>query len=272
MSNIVTIITDLGEKGFYLGSVKGTLLSVFPDLHIVDITTSVTPFDISEAVYILRHTWHHFPKNTVHLVIVEDRTITTRRILAAEHEQHYIIAPDNGILSLFFEDKNLKIFEINKRLLHVNHPSLPTRLLMACAAARIASGSTPADLGDLIIKIHQKTSPPPVITPHAIRGSVIYIDSFYNAITNITRDLFEKICHNRPFTIYLKRKENERNRSESNFQIHQDFSDVPEGEKVFHFNSAGNLVISINKGKATSLLGLNKDSIIHIEFHDSTIS
>jgi S-adenosyl-L-methionine hydrolase (adenosine-forming) len=266
VSGVITIITDLGEKGFYLGSVKGAILKEFPKANIIDITKSITHFEISEAVYVLKNSWHHFPEKTVHLVLVENRTITARKILAAEHENHFFVAPDNGILSLFFEERNLKIFEIDKRELNPSNNTLPSRLLMAVTAAKIAAGTSPADIGKLKVDLFRKTSPPPVVTPNSIRGSVIYTDGFSNVITDITQQLFDEVGQNRQFNLFVKRKENERHRSESITLIHKDYSDVPEGEKVFHFNSTGNLVVSINKGKATSLLGLMKDSIINIEF------
>jgi hypothetical protein len=266
LSPIITIVTDLGEKGYYLGSVKGAILKVLPQANIIDITRHISPFDIGEAVYVLKNSWYHFPEKTVHLILVENRTATLGKILAAEHENHYFVAPDNGIFSLFFEDKNLKIFEVDKKLIQTANQAMPIRLLMAVTAARIAAGSAPADLGKLKIDLYRKTSPLPVVTQNSIRGSVIYIDGFQNVITDITQQLFEQVRQNRRFSIFVKRKESERQREQTTTLIHKDYSDVSEGEKVFHFNSSGHLVISINKGKATSLLGLTKDSIINIEF------
>jgi len=265
LNGVITIITDIGEKGYYLGSVKGTMLKEFPSANIVDITKQISPYEISEAVFVLKNSWYHFPEKTVHLILVENRTITTRRILAAEYENHYFVAPDNGIFSLFFQEQNLKIFEVDKKLVNPDNPLLPSKLLMAKTAAKIASGTDPADIGKIKIDIFKFLGSNPAVNENSIKGSVTFVDGFHNVITNISRELFDSVGKQRAFNIYVKRKPSERN-NDWNSQLHADYSEVPEGEKVFHFNSSGNMVISINKGKASGLLGLTKDSSINIEF------
>jgi S-adenosyl-L-methionine hydrolase (adenosine-forming) len=265
LSGVITIITDIGEKGYYLGSVKGIMLKQFASANIIDITTQITPFSITEAVFVMQNSWMHFPEKTVHLVLVEDRTVTTRKILIAEHENHFFIAPDNGIFGLFFKEENLKIFEADKKEINPDNPLLPSKLLMAMIAGKIASGIPASDLGKLIIDLYKYSDVRPVITENSIRGSIVFIDGFHNAITDISADLFKRIGKNRDFRIIVKRKLSD-DKNEDDSMIHKDYSDVAEGEKVFHFNSAGSIVISINKGKASGLLGISRQSIINIEF------
>ncbi|RZK60101.1 MAG: hypothetical protein EOO91_02665 [Pedobacter sp.] len=91
-------------------------------------------------------------------------------------------------------------------------------------------------------------------------GSVIYIDTFCNVITNITKDLFTKIQRNRDFTLYFRK-------SETITQLSWHYNEVPEGEKLCLFGISNHLEIAINKGKASGLLGLHLSDIVRVEFH-----
>ncbi len=276
MSAVITLITDTGDIDYYIGSVKGAILSECPGAQIIEISKSVKPFHIDEAAYLLKNSWLHFPKGTAHIVLVENRTVTARRILISEHEGHFFVAPDNGIFSLLFEDRNLKIFELDKKIINPENLPMPSRIIMAKAAARLVTGFHIGDLGHLKVDIFRKLEKSPVITDNAIRGSVVYIDAYHNVITNIRKDLFEKQVQQKNFSIALKRLRRIREigyvpelygdgRADHISEINNDYSDVSEGEKLCLFNSNGYLVIAINKGNAAGLLGLDLDSIVQVE-------
>ena len=100
----------------------------------------------------------------------------------------------------------------------------------------------------------------PVIEKDIIRGSVVYIDTFCNVITNITKDLFTRIQKNRDFTLYFRK-------SETITQLSWHYNEVQEGEKLCLFGISNHLEIAINKGKASGLLGLHLGDIVRVEFH-----
>ena len=100
----------------------------------------------------------------------------------------------------------------------------------------------------------------PTVDQSSIRGSVIYIDSFDNIISNITKELFDKIGNGRKFTIFLRRSE---------YDIHtinKNYFDDDAGEIVALFNREGFLKLAINHGKASGLLGMKLMDTIRIEF------
>jgi len=92
---------------------------------------------------------------------------------------------------------------------------------------------------------------------------IIYIDSYKNVITNITREIFKDFGKDRKFTICF------RNPDYNISLIHQNYHDVAVGERLALFTSGGFLEIAINNGTAASLLGLKLGEIIRIEFHDT---
>ncbi len=259
LNGIITLVTDLKDQDYYLGSVKGTIYSAFKGAQLVDISNSVEHFDTRQAAIIIKNSWYTFPVGTTHLVLVEDRTIVTDKLLMAEEGGHYFVAPDNGIFSLLFEDLNLKIFEIDNKLIYNSNKRMPIRLLMATVAAKIASGIAPQELGRLKVDTVKKTLLGVGISENGINGSVIFIDQFQNMITNITETDFESARKGRGFTISVRR-------GDWLNRIHHNFNEVPEGGLVCHFNSLGNLVISINKMKSRKLTGLQLESPVNIKF------
>ena len=100
----------------------------------------------------------------------------------------------------------------------------------------------------------------PTIDANAIRATIIYIDSFGNAVLNITKEVFDKECKNRPFVIYMRRSEYIITKISSSYE------DVSYGEIVAFFNSNDQLEIALNKSKAAGLLGLKVMDAIRIDF------
>lgn len=256
---IITLTTDLGEKDFYQSALKGSIISLLPDVNLIDITHNISPFNIQQAAFTLKNAFTYFPKQTVHLVGIDSVFNQDTRYLAIKYKGHYFVGSDNGIFSLMFEDKAEEIVEINiiqdLKFLH-----FPLTDILAKAACHLAGGGEIKDIGIPVAALKEKVNLQPVIEKDIIRGSVIYIDSFQNVITNITRDLFTRVQQNRDFTLYFRR-------NESISQLSWHYNEVPEGEKLCLFGISDYLEIAINKGNASGLLGLHLGDIVRIEFH-----
>ena len=72
---LITLTTDLGTKDSYLASVKGSIHNQLQDIEIIDITNDVSPFNIHEAAFVLKNCYKDFPKNTIHIVSVDDEIL-----------------------------------------------------------------------------------------------------------------------------------------------------------------------------------------------------
>ena len=68
---IITLTTDFGEKDYFAGATKGAIYSELPDVKIVDISHSVSPFNIPEAAYIIQNAYNSFPKGTIHIIGID---------------------------------------------------------------------------------------------------------------------------------------------------------------------------------------------------------
>lgn len=255
---IITLTTDLGDKDIYQAALKGSILKLLPQVNIVDITHAVSAFNVPQAAFILKNSYHYFPEKTVHLIGIDTVYNNNTKYLAISYKNHYFVGADNGIFSLIFNEEPDMIVEIDI-LQDLKFLHFPLADIFVKAACHLAEGGSLEDIGVLTKDVEQKMSLQPVIESNLIKGSVIYIDSFQNVITNITKDLFSKVQNGRRFVLYFKRNE-----SINHLSWH--YSEVPEGEKLCLFGISNHLEIAINKGNASGLLGLNYGDIVRIEF------
>jgi S-adenosylmethionine hydrolase len=255
---IITLTTDLGYKDFYQAALKGSILSQLSNANIVDISHDISAFNIPQAAFILRNAFHHFPKGTVHLIGIDSVFNEKTRYLALKYREHYFVGSDNGIFSLLFEEEPAEIVELNI-MQDLKYLHFPLSDIFPKAATHLARGGRLKDIGIPVSGVEDRMTLQPVIERDIIRGSVIYIDSFQNIITNITKEIFTRVQLNRDFTLFFKR-------NESISQLSWHYNEVPEGEKLCLFGISNHLEIAINKGNASGLLGLHLGDIVRIEF------
>jgi hypothetical protein len=237
-----------------LPRLKGYLLSANPGLQLVDVSHDIPNYDIVEAAFIIRKVWRHFPAGTIHLLSVNDFYQPKGRLLACLVDGHFFIGPDNGIFSLVFQRKPAEVFALDRA---AKAPSLSAAY--ADAVAHITSGKPFHEIGLPTPQITERLAFHPVIGPDYIRGSVSFIDKFDNAITNVSQQLFEQVGKGRAFELLIKRNAAIDGIS---FRYH----DVPEGESLVKFDSDGWLEIAINLGRAATLLGIEPEDTVQIEF------
>jgi S-adenosylmethionine hydrolase len=253
---IVTLTSDFGLADYYVAVIKGALLCQNQNLNIIDITHNIKTYDIVQGAFVLKNAFSSFPKETIHILSVNNFYSKKNCFLAVRFEGHYFIGPDNGIFSLLFDENPKDIYELE----YDEKSDFPLKDIFSKAVGHITSGLPFNEIGIKVDEIEERISFQPVISKSQIRGAVIQIDRYENVIVNITKDLFEQVSENRKFAIYFKRFDPIK-------KISNNYSDVAVGERLCFFNSSGYLEIAINMGKASSMLGLNIDDSIQIDFN-----
>ncbi|PLX10271.1 MAG: hypothetical protein C0598_10755 [Marinilabiliales bacterium] len=256
---IITITSDWGHTDFYQASVKGMIYKYLPHATIVDISHSITPFDIVEASFIIKNAYKSFPEGSVHIIGIGTEETMTHVHSAIYYDNHYFVGNDNGIFSLIFDHKPEKMVELD--ILHdssVNTFSSRDRFVKA--AAHLAEGKPIEELGDEKTELETKIPFEPSSDNNGIKGIVTYIDNFENLFTNISFEFFNKMVNGKKFTIGFN--------SYTVDKISSSYADVRPGEIVAIFASNGMLEIAINKGNAASLLGMKKMSHVYISFEE----
>lgn len=253
--NTVTLISDFGGKDHYVAAVKGALLSTVNELRIVDITHQVPAFDIIRAAHLLRNSYPYFPKGTLHIASVNPFTEQPQQYIALCMEDHFFIAPNNGLLSILFDPPEKEVYELE--IAETGSFILPG--LLAKASAHLFSGKPLHEIGLPVRHFEKRFQLQPVISHNQIRGIVLHIDHYGNAVTNISRDLFEEVRNGRKFEVYFKRHE-------PITHIVSNYSEMEVGYPLCLFNSAGLLEIALNCDHAASMLGLKPDDSVQVEF------
>ena len=273
--SIITLTTDYGLKDHFVGALKGKILSQHFDAKIVDISHHVDQFNISEANYIISSAYNSFPKGTVHIIGIDIELTNDNQHIVMQWNDHYFIAADNGILSMLIQKiKPQKIVAINihDRLL----PEATDMDVFVTVAVHIAKGGLLNVIGKEIKSIKEVTELQPVIASdlNSIKGYVVYIDHFGNAVTNISKKMFIDVAKGRPYEVNFKNK-----KVKSIFAKYSDIEttdkqplSIISGKALAIFNEAGFLEIGLYKsnpkiGSASSLLGLTYRDFVMINFN-----
>ncbi|PWU01989.1 MAG: hypothetical protein C5B52_06290 [Bacteroidetes bacterium] len=245
---LLTLTSDIGQKDYLTGAIKGQLMQISSAFHLVDISHNLTPFNYPQAAYVCRNAIRNFPDFTFHIVLVNLFEIKPEQILVAFHNHQYIICADNGLLTMILEGRPEVVVGIPLDKSGFRD-SLYIIRTIGKAILSISEGEALDKIGNPEPEYIEKHPLRPMLNEDWIDGQIIFIDHFENVIVNITRDDFEAQRKGRSFRIIFKR-------DEMIDKISETYADVPEGEKLALFNSAGYLEIAINKGNAAGLLGL----------------
>jgi len=246
---LITLTSDIGERDFLTGAIKGQLLQVNPEFNIIDISHSLPPFNYPQAAYVCRNTIKNFAAGTFHIILLDMFDEKPEHLLLAEHNGHYIGCADNGLLTMILEEAPQKVIGLSLEKTQQKN-TLYCINIFANTFNDIINGKSIESIGNSDISMHIKNPLKPLLGANWIEGQIIFIDNFENVIINITKEEFEAQRKGRSFNIVFKR-------DEMIDKISETYADVSEGEKLALFNSAGYLEIAINKGNAAGLFGLH---------------
>ncbi len=259
--HIITLTSDWNENDYYVASLKGKLLSTCPEAQIIDLNHRIKPFHIAQAAFVVRNSYPHFPDNTVHIIAVNSEPEPDGLLLGARKENQYFLCADNGLLGLLGGSEPEVVVKLRGK--HMDQPgSFVSLTIFSDIACALAAGTPISELGEPTTTYDRQTPLRATIEENTITGSIIHIDSYQNAISNISRELFDRVGKGKPFTIYVQSKHYKISR------INQRYNETGPGDLLAIFNSAGLLEIAIRNGNAAGLLKLTTDSTLRVEFKE----
>jgi S-adenosylmethionine hydrolase len=258
---IITLTTDFGTSDHFAGVMKGVVARIAPNARVVDITHQITPYEILEGAFVIAETWKHFPKSSIHVVIVDPGVGSARRPILAAAGGHYFIAPDNGVLSMIFDAAKAKVRVIsNPKMMarEISH-TFHGRDIFAPAAAHLAKGAAPSRFGTLI-EDHVRIDGihPSMTLPNVWHGQILQVDRFGNLITNFDARALPRLSK---FELRVGKR-----------RIHRlalTFSEAAIGALVLVAGSSGYLEIVANQRSAAQMLGCGVRSPVELEIYDA---
>ncbi|HKZ03581.1 MAG TPA: SAM-dependent chlorinase/fluorinase [Pyrinomonadaceae bacterium] len=247
----ISLLSDFGDGDYFVGAMKGTILSINPEARVVDISHSIQPQDIEAAAFTLLAGYQSFPAGAIHVAVVDPGVGSGRRPILVQAGNYFFVGPDNGIFSYIFDrEADFTVFHLTNEQ-YFRQPVSATfhgRDIFAPVAAVLSLGISPRKLGKEIgDPIRLQALQPERLKSGRLRGRVIHIDRFGNCITNIRRDDFTA-----PATLEIGKKTI---KSFKRF-FADEGKDTDEGkDKLFGvWGSAGFLELAANNASAAKLL------------------
>jgi S-adenosylmethionine hydrolase len=253
---IITLTSDYGANTYYAAALKARLLALLPQIVLVDISHNLPPYDLTQAAFLVQSCMPNFVQQTVHIIAVDTNLALHQRILVGLRQNQWVIAADNGFLSMVSNSWD-KIFYVNQSLVNMNDLS-PEKNVFTLVAANIING---VSFESYLIETNPNVvldNLKPVIGVEQIRATIVHVDGYDNAITNLDKQQFADWIGDSNYKIFYRKKE-------SLEKIEDNYSMVSPGSGVAVFNDMGWLEIAINRGQGRSLLGLKLGDQIIIE-------
>ncbi len=190
-NKIIALLTDFGTKDYFVGAMKGAILTVNPNAKIVDITHEIEPQNIKSASFTLSACYRNFPHGTIFVAIIDPGVGSERRAILVETEKYFFVAPDNGLLSFVFDEaESASVFELtNKKFFAENvSATFHGRDVFAPVAAHLSGSVKANEFGAEAVDCVR-------FTRNNSSAEIVHIDRFGNLITNLKReDLPEKFA------------------------------------------------------------------------------
>jgi S-adenosylmethionine hydrolase len=257
---IITLTTDFGARDPFVGAMKGVILSLVHDVHLIDITHEITPQDIIEGAFVLAGAVPYFPRSTIHVAVVDPGVGGDRKGIVIQQGDTIFVGPDNGIFGMVLQK------DTPYRAVEIRNPSLIRetvsatfhgRDLFAPAAAHLSKGVNLDAFGPPVERLVELPVSVPQIHGTRMVGRVIHVDRFGNLITNISKERFD---------LFVKGRGMEVHAGERTLRgIGQTYSAVPPGELIALFGSMEVLEIAINCGNASEVTGLRRGEYVIVE-------
>ena len=251
---VITLLTDFGLRDGYVGAMKGVITRIAPEARLVDITHEIAPHDIRHGGLVWSQAVRYFPAGTIHVAVVDPGVGSRRKIVAFDALGSVFLAPDNGIIGHVLERREVRrAVEVRRRehFLPEVSATFHGRDVFAPVAARLARGLPLEALGPRCRSYQVLRLPRPRLRSVAwkgrraveARGVVIHIDCFGNVVTNLVAPPGRTLRDLRAGRLRLA-------------GLVRAYSDVAAGRPLALIGSTGRVELSVNQGRAASLLGI----------------
>lgn len=254
---VVTITSDWLREDYYLGTLKGRLLSLSENLNIVEISRSITPHDVQNEAFILKNTYSSFPVGTIHLMCVFSEPEECEPMVIVYNDNHYFVGLNDGRFSYLFEQTPAIAFGVKGKIRRSGFDALD---FLVKGVDIILNNSFEKDT--FAVTLTESPQRRAVFGENTIIGRVVHIDSFGNAITNIDKYNFDRVAMGRGFRIFVQGPFIKSDNLSDSYHSNEN------SNTLFFFNSAGLLEIAMETANFAQIENIDTTSEIRIVFSD----
>jgi S-adenosylmethionine hydrolase len=250
----ITLLSDFGVTDPYVAEMKGMILSINPDLKIVDISHGVERHNIVMGSFILETALPYFPHGSIHVAVVDPAVGAKRLPLVVLCKLGVLVGPDNGLLVRAADRLGFEAaYQIDARGLAQEKISstFHGRDIFARMAAQLANRLSPDEVGAEVKQLVELDIPNVTILNDRVKCTVLYIDSFGNAILNLSEKGLGRLNLDQGSHLKI---ETERGRFSGS--IANTYSDIPRNQIAVILGSQGYAEIAMKEKSAAARLGL----------------
>ncbi len=261
---VVCFLSDFGLRDDFVGTCHGVIARIAPDARVIDVTHGIPPQAVLQGALVLAATLPYMPIG-VHLAVVDPGVGGIRRPVALRSaDGRLFVGPDNGLLLPAAERSGIvEVHELANPdyALETISRTFHGRDLFAPAAAHLANGVPLEELGPPLAPdaLTRLDLPEPTFEADAVRGTMLYVDSFGNVALNLTRDDVERIG-----VVPGTRVELEIGGRRYFAVATRTFADAPTGDMILFEDSYRNMSIAISSGSAAATLHASHGQPIRI--------
>ena len=270
---IITLTTDFGTSDAYVGIMKGVILSINPNVQIVDLTHAIPPQDIYEAAFSMYAAHSYFPKGTIHIIVVDPGVGSDRQAIVSRTDNAFFVCPDNGVLSYLLQSvadeggQPIDSVAIQNSAYYLPEVSntFHGRDIFAPVAAHLSLGVPFDDIGPPAQTLVQLPIQVPELTDNTLTGQIVKVDRFGNAITNISETAIARLKNASTGGISAYEI---RIGSVRLHRFNRAYAESGVGKPLAIIGSSGLLEIAINGGNAEEGLGIKWGDPVVIQRFD----
>jgi S-adenosylmethionine hydrolase len=257
---IVALMSDFGLDDWYVGVMKGVVLSVNPQATVIDLVHTIPRHNVATASFALLASYRYLPPEAVVVVVVDPGVGTERKILCAEAAGRVFLAPDNGVLTgVLLKEGHSRIVSVENDEFFLKPPSstFHGRDIFASVAGHLSLGLDIDRVGPEIRDFKKVAVSAPKVSDDSVTVTVEWIDSFGNVVTNCDGALAAELkARWGKFSMA--------GRGEGPLSIVESYESVAKGELLGIIGSSGYLEISVREGRACDRLGLTIGSALRL--------
>ena len=252
----ISLTTDFGVDDWFVGTMKGVIHSKSTTTTVIDLTHGIPRGDIRAGAFALMAGYQHFPKQTVHVAVIDPGVGSERSANAVDTANYFFVGPDNGVLSWALQHEEIRAIhrlENPDCFLNGISATFHGRDVFAPVAADIANGIEIAHLGRAMDKMEMIHWPPMTKGDGGLEGEIVYLDVYGNGITNISN-----------VALGTKEEANVRIGEELFGPLKECYNAVELGQPVAVRGSSGLLELAVNRGSAAASHGLEVGSLVSV--------
>jgi S-adenosylmethionine hydrolase len=253
----ISLTTDYGTFDGFVAACHGSIARIAPGVRVIDVTHHVPPADVARGATVLAQTAPYLPES-VHCAVVDPGVGTSRRGIAIGTPNGVLVGPDNGLLvraadALGGPETVVELANKDWFLGDVSR-TFHGRDVFAPAAARIANGAALTDAGPAVDPGTLVRLPEPVVAVGDgwIESEVMTVDRFGNVQLAATGEVLTGLGTDLMVNGTVRARRG------------ATFADVDAGDLLVYEDSAGQVGIAVNNGRAVVVLSVRPGDVVRV--------